>query len=71
MAAVDRAVTTIPPLLVIMRPKLLVDKAEAMKTFSQAVKRLRSGVKEEIDQKTLEGIMEEAVPGNPEPETSR
>lgn len=57
--------------MVIMRPKVLVDKAEAMKTFSQVVKRLRSGVKEEIDQKTLEGIMEEAVQGNPEPETSR
>ena len=57
--------------MVIMRPKVLVDKAEAMKTFSQTVKRLRSGVKGEIDQETLEGIMEEAVQGNPEPETSR
>ena len=57
--------------MVIMRPKLLVDKAEAMKTFSQAVKRLRSGVKEDIDPETLEGIMEEAVQGNPEPATKR
>jgi len=57
--------------MVIMRPQLLVDKGAAMNTFSKAVKRLRSGVKEEIDQKTLERIMEEAVQANPEPEPSR
>ncbi len=55
--------------MVIMRPKLLVDKGNALKTFSKAVQRLRSGVKEEIDQKTLEGIMEEAVQGGPKPGT--
>ena len=57
--------------MVIMRPKLLIDKAEAMKTFSQAVERLRSGVKEGIDQKTLDGLMEEAVQGNPKPKISK
>jgi AbrB family looped-hinge helix DNA binding protein len=57
--------------MVIMRPKLLIDKGEAMKIFSQAFERLRSGVKEGIDQKTLDGLMEEAVQGNPKPKISK
>lgn len=57
--------------MVIVRPKLLVDKREALKTLSTAVKKMRRAVKDDIDQKTLEEFMEEAVQSQTEPGPQR